>query len=94
MSAPRCVQVLITGRVQGVGFRAWMRDQAISRTLSGWVRNRPDGAVEAVFCGSPEMVGAMIEACKEGPRWSNVAKVEVSDESQGPGGAFTILNQR
>ncbi len=88
------MRVSITGRVQGVGFRAWMRDQANSRNLSGWVRNRQDGAVEAVFCGSPEGVEAMIESCNEGPNWANVAAVEVSDERQGPGGAFTILNQR
>jgi len=94
LSARRCVRVLITGRVQGVGFRAWMRDQAISRNLSGWVRNRPDGAVEAVFCGSPDVVEAMIETCNEGPRWANVAAVDVSDERQWLNGAFTILNQR
>lgn len=88
------MRVSITGRVQGVGFRAWMRDQANSRNLSGWVRNRPDGAVEAVFCGPPDAVGDMIRACKDGPSWANVAAVEVSDERQGAGGAFTILNQR
>ncbi len=94
MSGQRCVRVLITGGVQGVGFRAWMRGQANARNLSGWVRNLPDGAVEALFCGAPDVVGDMIEACKEGPNWANVATVEVSDETQGTNGAFTILNDR
>jgi len=90
----RCVHVRITGRVQGVGFRAWMRGQANARNLSGWVRNLPDGAVEAVICGPPDAVDEMIEACKDGPRWANVAAVEVSDEAQDAGGAFTIVNER
>ena len=94
MSDRRCVRVSIVGLVQGVGFRAWMRGQANARNLSGWVRNRPDGAVEAVFCGPPDAVGDMIKACKEGPNWANVAAVEVSDEMQDVRGTFTILNDR
>ena len=94
MSGQRCVRVSITGRVQGVGFRAWMVRQASARNLSGWVRNLPDGAVEAVICGPPDAVDEMIEACKEGPNWANVAAVEVSDETQGVRGAFTILKER
>lgn len=85
---------MITGRVQGVGFRAWMFRQASARNLAGWGRNRADGAVEAVFCGPPDAVDGMIKACKDGPRWSNVAAVEVSGEAQGASGAFTILNER
>ena len=94
MSAQLCVHVSITGRVQGVGFRGWMVRQANARNLSGWGRNLPDGTVEAVFCGPPDAVGKMIEACKEGPKWANVAAVEVSEETQEPRGAFTILNDR
>ena len=94
MSGQRCVRVSITGRVQGVGFRAWMRGQANARNLSGWVRNLPGGAVEAVICGPPEAVDEMIEVCKYGPRWANVAAVEVSDETQDARGAFTINNDR
>lgn len=94
MTAQRCVRVSITGRVQGVGFRGWMVRQANARNLSGWVRNLRSGAVEAVFCGPPEAVGDMIEACKDGPKWANVAAVEVSGEAQAPRGAFTILNDR
>ncbi len=94
MSDRRCVRVLIAGRVQGVGFRAWMRGQANARNLSGWVRNLPDGAVEAVICGPPYAVCDMIEACKGGPNWADVAAVEVSDETQDAHGVFTILNDR
>ena len=94
MSDQRCVRILITGRVQGVGFRAWTRGEANARNLSGWVRNLPGGAVEALFCGPPEAVDEMIEACKDGPHWANVAAVEVSDETQGAPGAFTIVNDR
>jgi len=94
VSGQRCVRVSITGRVQGVGFRAWMVRQASARNLSGWVRNLPGGAVEAVFCGPPDAVGDMIKACKDGPKWANVAAVEVSDETQGVRGAFTILKER
>ena len=94
MSDRRRVRVLITGRVQGVGFRAWMRGQANARNLSGRVRNLPDGAVEAVICGPPDAVCDMIEACKDGPNWADVAAVEVSDETQDAHGVFTILNDR
>ena len=94
MSDRRCVRVLIAGRVQGVGFRAWMRGQANARNLSGWVRNLPDGAVEAVICGPPDTVGDMTKACKNGPEWADVGAVTVSDEVENPHGAFTILNDR
>jgi len=71
-----------------------MRGEARVRNLSGWGRNRHDGAVEAVFCGRPDAVGEMIEACKDGPNWANVAAVEVSDEAREAHGAFAIVNDR
>ena len=61
------VRVVISGRVQGVWFRGWTVDEATARGLSGWVRNRRDGTVEAVFEGAPAAVDAMIEACRSGP---------------------------
>ena len=94
MTTQRCVRVLITGRVQGVGFRAWIDRQANSRNLAGWVRNLADGTVEAVFCGPPHIVGDMIEACKDGPKWAHVAAINVSEEVQETPGAFTIVNDR
>ena len=59
--------VLIRGRVQGVGYRAWTEVTALERGLEGWVRNRRDGSVEAVFNGSQGDVAAMIAECRRGP---------------------------
>jgi acylphosphatase len=70
------VQVRVHGRVQGVWFRAWVREQATARGLTGWVRNRPDGTVEALFVGPPAAVEGMVAACGEGPEDARVAKVE------------------
>jgi acylphosphatase len=64
--------VTISGRVQGVGYRAWVEDEAIARDLEGWVRNRRDGRVEAVFAGPAEAVTAMIAACRRGPSSARV----------------------
>src|SRR5689334_16259466 len=69
-------RVIIRGRVQGVGYRAWTEHAAASRGLEGWVRNRRDGAVEAVFAGPSQMVAAMIEACREGPYGARVEAIE------------------
>ena len=68
--------VLIHGRVQGVGYRAWTEDKARELGLQGWVRNRRDGAVEAVFAGSGEAVTKMIEACRQGPYGSHVTGID------------------
>lgn len=78
--------VVITGRVQGVGFRLWVQGEAVSRGLGGWVRNRRDGAVEAVFSGEDDAVGAMLEACREGPDMALVSNVAVSDTDERPSG--------
>jgi acylphosphatase len=59
--------VTIRGRVQGVGYRAWVEDEATARNLEGWVRNCRDGSVEAVFAGSEDVVSEMIAACRRGP---------------------------
>jgi acylphosphatase len=74
--------VIIHGRVQGVFFRDTTRRQAVSRGVAGWVRNRPDGAVEAVFEGDPGAVEAMLAFCREGPRGASVDRVEVSEEEE------------
>ena len=73
--------VLIYGFVQGVGFRFSVERAARSRSVSGWVRNRPDGAVEAVFEGEPEDVEALVDFCRRGPRGAEVERVEVDTES-------------
>jgi acylphosphatase len=83
MSEQRAIRrVLIRGRVQGVGFRAWIEHEAVRRALDGWARNQRDGAVEAVFAGPPDTVAAMIEACRRGPPLSRVDAVEVFEASQ------------
>ena len=63
----KSVRVVIEGRVQGVFFRAWTVQEAKEKNLRGWVRNRLDGAVEAVFSGAEADVDDMIEACRQGP---------------------------
>jgi acylphosphatase len=74
---PRAIRhVLIRGRVQGVGYRMWTEDEALERGLAGWVRNRRDGSVEALFAGPAGVVADMIEACRQGPPGSRVTAVE------------------
>ena len=73
--------VFIYGFVQGVGFRYGVERAASSRGVSGWVRNRPDGAVEAVFEGEREDVEALIGFCRQGPRGADVERVDVRHES-------------
>ncbi len=69
------VRVRIIGRVQGVWYRGWTIDQARDLDVSGWVRNRRDGSVEAVFSGSEQTVRAMIEHCHEGPSAASVREI-------------------
>jgi acylphosphatase len=71
--------VVIRGRVQGVGFRAWTEVTALEFRLQGWVRNRRDGAVEALFMGLETDVSAMIEACRSGPPGARVDFVDHRD---------------
>lgn len=73
-------RVTVHGRVQGVFFRDTTRRMARSRDVTGWVTNRPDGAVEAVFEGEPEAVESMLRFCREGPPRAEVSHVEVVDE--------------
>ena len=80
MSSVRA-HVLITGRVQGVFFRASTEDEATRLGLKGWVRNVPGGGVEAVFEGEEESVQEMIAWCHEGPSYAHVTKVDVNYET-------------
>lgn len=66
----------IRGRVQGVGYRAFVDHEARARDLEGWVRNRRDGSVEALFAGPAEIVSAMIAACRRGPSSARVDAVQ------------------
>ena len=75
----QAARLRITGRVQGVGYRAWAIDTAAGLGLRGWVRNRRDGSVEALVIGGEDAVAAMIEACREGPFAARVTDVDVSE---------------
>jgi acylphosphatase len=73
-------RAIVHGRVQGVFFRDTSRRLAESRGVAGWVSNRPDGTVEAVFEGEPKDVESMLSFCREGPRGAGVERVEVIEE--------------
>ena len=68
--------VTVTGRVQGVGYRAWVADEASARDLEGWVRNVRDGSVEALLAGPSDAVADMIAACRRGPSKARVDAVK------------------
>ena len=93
----RIVRLTIRGYVQGVGYRAFVEDEAIARGLKGWVRNCRDGSVEAVIAGEPQEVDAMAAACRRGPRPARVDAIEIveADEkalaARRPGEDFSML---
>lgn len=71
--------VRITGRVQGVGFRAWAATEARRRAVSGWVRNAGDGSVEALLAGPRDRVEGMVAALREGPKAAQVTGIETHE---------------
>ena len=73
-------RVVVHGLVQGVFFRDTVRRHAQSRRVAGWVRNNPDGTVEAVFEGDPEAVERLVAFAREGPSGAVVERVDVTDE--------------
>ncbi|MGC1778866.1 MAG: acylphosphatase [Xanthobacteraceae bacterium] len=75
--------VLVRGRVQGVGFRAWTEVTALERRLQGWVRNRRDGAVEALFSGLETEVLAMIDDCRSGPPGARIDFIDHREAAAG-----------
>ena len=74
--AKTAVRVVIHGRVQGVWYRSWTEKQAIQLELDGWVRNNPDGTVEALFAGPESVVWEMIGRCRVGPLAAKVTDIE------------------
>ena len=84
MSSKRLV---ISGRVQGVGYRAWMVEQATALGVDGWVRNRSDGSVEALISGTADAVEELARRCRRGPRFAQVASLveEIADPPDEPG---------
>ncbi|KNY22539.1 acylphosphatase [Methylobacterium sp. ARG-1] len=92
MSATRTVSVIVKGRVQGVSYRAWTQAEARARGLSGFVRNRDDGSVEALFSGPLEAVDHMVALCRSGPPAARVTDVSVCEGGDPPeAGRFEIL---
>jgi acylphosphatase len=86
-------RVRVTGRVQGVGFRAWAKGRAVGLGLSGWVRNDEDGSVELLLAGDPADVSEMISALHRGPRFAAVEAVEEAEgEASGAAGFVALLN--
>lgn len=91
------VLVVIRGRVQGVGFRAWTEMTAAEQRLEGWVRNRRDGSVEALFAGPEEAVLTMIDLCRAGPPGARIAVIDQLDAGSAelalrrPGELFSVL---
>jgi acylphosphatase len=83
--------VRVTGRVQGVWYRGWTKDEATERGLSGWVRNLPDGSVRALVHGPEPAVRAMVEAMRRGPPAARVDAVEVAPGNPPGTGGFRVL---
>ncbi|MEE2952565.1 MAG: acylphosphatase [Pseudomonadota bacterium] len=80
----------VSGRVQGVSFRAWLQDEARHAGLAGWCRNRPDGSVETVICGGEDDVAAMAARLQQGPSHAKVEQVEDLGETDLVDGDFEI----
>jgi acylphosphatase len=87
----KTVTVRIEGRVQGVYFRAWTEQTARRLNLDGWVRNRRDGSVEAVFSGPETQVDDMVRRCAAGPPDAKVTSVTITDEGGAPPSGFKVL---
>jgi len=77
----RRTHVYVSGTVQGVFFRHYTRERALELGITGWVRNLPNGRVEAVFEGEDEAVGEMIAFCRTGPSGADVTSVEIKEEN-------------
>jgi acylphosphatase len=89
--------IIVRGRVQGVGYRAFVEREALRRGVEGWVRNRRDGSVEAVFARAQEKVDAVVEACRRGPYSARVEQIDQRDGTEdelklrAPGDVFSML---
>jgi acylphosphatase len=86
----RCLYLIISGRVQGVWFRESMRQEALSLGATGWVRNLPDGRVEAVVCGNETTLKSMLEWARKGPPLAQVAGIEIAET---PSKAFSSFEK-
>ena len=94
MSERRSMRVFVSGKVQGVGFRAFVAHEASRRPVDGHVRNLADGRVEAVFSGGADDVAALCEACARGPSAARVDGMEIVEaQALAPGIGFCILRK-
>lgn len=93
MTEPIRRRVVVSGRVQGVFFRGATEAEARQRGVRGWVRNRPDGRVEAVFEGPPDAVEALVSFARQGPRHAEVREVRVDEEPPRGEPRFRIVHQ-
>ncbi len=89
-TADIAVRVRIEGRVQGIGFRYWTVEQATELGLRGWVRNRFDGNVEAVFAGPGPVVAEMVRRCHRGPPYARITRVEETEEPGAVAAGFHV----
>ncbi|MGL5168642.1 MAG: acylphosphatase [Afipia sp.] len=89
--------IIVRGRVQGVGYRAWIEDEAVARNLAGWARNRKNSTVEAVLSGPEDAVTALIAKCHYGPSMARVTAVDHEPANADmlnlrmPGERFSVL---
>ena len=84
-------RLIVHGRVQGVWYRGWTVEEATRHGLDGWVRNRRDGSVEAVFAGPKDAVDAMVVACHRGPPSAGVERVTAEPSAEAPSAGFSQL---
>eukprot|EP00252_Welwitschia_mirabilis_P022101 TRINITY_DN587_c0_g1_i2.p1 TRINITY_DN587_c0_g1~~TRINITY_DN587_c0_g1_i2.p1 ORF type:complete len:127 (+),score=7.35 TRINITY_DN587_c0_g1_i2:206-586(+) len=89
-ASAKTVNVRIKGVVQGVFYRKWTEENAKELGIKGWVRNRRDGSVEALFAGDPHSVDNMIERCHRGPPAAVVTGLEVNPSEESPGHTFEL----
>lgn len=93
MSSPRkTIRAVISGRVQGVSYRAWTRKRATHHGVAGWVRNRPDRTVEALFSGPEGAIDALLAECRRGPLMARVDDIALTEAEPFTGEGFEILS--
>lgn len=91
MSDTISVHLVIRGRVQGVFYRAWTKKRAEHHGIDGWVRNRADGAVEALFSGESAAVETLIAECRRGPLAARVDGIDCEPATSVPAHGFTVV---
>ena len=89
----KIARLIITGKVQGVGFRAFVRNRAMKNYVTGWVKNQDDGSVEALFSGSQEDINKLLEITRRGTPWSKVSDITVKySDDDNEYSSFEILS--